>query len=143
MSARRRSHRLVAGFAVVAALVAASCSGGGSITDSGQSATTTPAVTGGDTTMATTTTVAADMLPDCPTEALDTATETVELTFWHGMSGPLGEELDALAAEYNAGQSKVHVTLVGGNYEETLDKYLQSNQDSRPDRKSTRLNSSH
>ncbi|MFZ9628993.1 MAG: ABC transporter substrate-binding protein [Ilumatobacteraceae bacterium] len=132
MSGRRVRTRPAA-LVLVAALAAASCSGGGSVTDSGERATPVPTVTGGDTTLATTTTVAADTLPDCPTDALDSATETVELTFWHGMSGPLGEQLDALAADYNASQSKVHVTLVGGDYEATLDKYLQSNQDSRPD----------
>ena len=34
----------------------------------------------------------------------------VELTFWHGMNGPLAEELGKLADAYNASQSKVHVT---------------------------------
>ena len=87
-----------------------------------------------DTTIAPTTTAAQlDTLPNCPTEALATATSPVELTFWHGMNGPLSTELQALTDAYDASQSKVHVTLIEGSYEETIDKYLQAGQDSRPD----------
>ena len=87
-----------------------------------------------DTTIAPTTTAALlDTLPNCPTEALATATSPVELTFWHGMNGPLSTELQALTDAYDASQSKVHVTLIEGSYEETIDKYLQAGQDSRPD----------
>ncbi|MFM8310756.1 MAG: ABC transporter substrate-binding protein [Ilumatobacteraceae bacterium] len=132
-----RRHRLLK-IAILAGLViAAACTGGSSITDSGDATgTTAPDSSGGAaTTLAPTTTVAADTLPDCPADPqlLADHAGTVELTFWHGMSGPLGAELDALAAEYNASQPKVAVSLVGGNYEEALDKYLQSNQESRPD----------
>ena len=53
-----------------------------------------------DTTIAPTTTAALlDTLPDCPTDALAAATGPVELTFWHGMSGPLADELSKLADE--------------------------------------------
>ena len=87
-----------------------------------------------DTTIAPTTTAAAlDTLPNCPTEALASATGPGELTVWHGMNGPLADELGQLTAAYNAGQSKVHVTLIQGTYEETIDKYLQAGQGSRPD----------
>jgi sn-glycerol 3-phosphate transport system substrate-binding protein len=87
-----------------------------------------------DTTIAPTTTAALlDTLPDCPTEALAAATGPVELTFWHGMQGPLSDELGKLADGYNASQSRVHVTLIEGSYEQTINKYLQSGQDSRPD----------
>jgi sn-glycerol 3-phosphate transport system substrate-binding protein len=87
-----------------------------------------------DTTIAPTTTAALlDTLPDCPTEALAAATGPVELTFWHGMQGPLTDELGKLADGYNASQSKVHVTLIEGSYEQTINKYLQSGQGSRPD----------
>ena len=87
-----------------------------------------------DTTVAPTTTAAPlDSLPDCPTDALTGATGTVELTFWHGMNGPLAEELGKLADGYNAGQSKVHVALIEASYEQTIDKYLQSGEASRPD----------
>jgi sn-glycerol 3-phosphate transport system substrate-binding protein len=87
-----------------------------------------------ETTIAPTTTAAVlDTLPDCPTGALAAATGPVELTFWHGMSGPLADELGVLADRYNSTQSKVHVTLIQGTYEQTIDKYLQSGQASRPD----------
>ncbi len=119
-------------FAVLAAagLLVAACSGGGDINDSGDkpSGTTVPGQT-----LAPTTTVAPDTLPDCPTDALDTATGTVEITFWTGMTGPLAEALQAITDEYNASQSKVKVSLVSDSYEGTADKYLRASQDSRPD----------
>lgn len=87
-----------------------------------------------ETTIAPTTTAALlDTLPNCPTEALAAATSPVNITFWHGLSGPLGDELQKLADVYNATQSKVKVSLIEGTYEETIDKYLQSGQSSRPD----------
>ena len=87
-----------------------------------------------ETTIAPTTTAALlDTLPNCPTEALASATGPVELTFWHGMNGPLADELQKLTDAYNASQSKVKVTLIQGSYEQTIDKYLQSGQASRPD----------
>ena len=119
-------------FAVLAeaGLLVAACSGGGDITDSGEepAGTTVPGQT-----LAPTTTVAPDLLPDCPTDALDTATGTVEISFWTGMSGPLAEALQALTDTYNASQSKVKVSLVSDSYEGTADKYLRASQDSRPD----------
>lgn len=126
-----RTSRAARAFAALTAagLFAVACSDGGSITDSGDKATTTVA---GDT-IAPTTTVAPDLLPDCPTDALATATGTVEITFWHGMSGPLAEELTKLTDAYNSSQTKVHVTLTGESYETTIDNYLQASQGSRPD----------
>ena len=133
-----------------ALLVVTACGSGQSIVTAGQKPTvaTQPPVTfapgdtvapgetrpPADTTIAPTTTAALlDTLPNCPTEALATATSPVELTFWHGMNGPLATELQALTDAYDASQSKVHVTLIEGSYEETIDKYLQAGQDSRPD----------
>jgi sn-glycerol 3-phosphate transport system substrate-binding protein len=133
------------------ALIAAACGSGQSIITAGKEPTvvtqpppvtlapgetlpvgeTLPPV---DTTIAPTTTAALlDTLPDCPTDALATATGPVELTFWHGMNGPLADELQRLTDVYDASQSKVHVTLIEGTYEQTIDKYLQSGQGSRPD----------
>ena len=87
-----------------------------------------------DTTIAPTTTAALlDTLPQCPTDALASASGPVQLTFWHGMSGPLNAALQQLTDTYNARQSKVKVTLIQGTYEQTIDKYLQSGQSSRPD----------
>ncbi|MEY4606613.1 MAG: hypothetical protein RLY45_1373 [Actinomycetota bacterium] len=133
-----RRHRLLTAAALAGLVVVTACTGGSSITDSGNATGTTSADSSGGTgttLAATTTTVAPDTLPDCPADPQLLADNpgTVELTFWHGMSGPLGAELDELAAAYNASQSKVAVSLVGGNYEEALDKYLQSNQEGRPD----------
>ncbi len=133
---RTRSFR--AAFVVASLGLVAACSGGGSITDSGSNTTAanTGSSTGGtDTTdsVAGTTTVPPDSLPDCPTDALASATGTVEIDFWHGMSGPLGEELTKLTDAYNASQDKVKVKLVQGSYEETADNYYAANADSRPD----------
>jgi len=125
-----RTHRFAALAAV--ALIAAACSGGGDITDSGDKPGTTASTTPGET-LAPTTTVAPDLLPDCPTDALASATGTVEIEFWHGMSSVLAEELTKLTDAYNASQSKVHVSLSGESYEITIDNYLQAGQDSRPD----------
>ena len=142
--------RRVAVFAV-AVVVAASCGSGKSIITAGRESPvvtqpvpitlppgdtlpvgeTLPPI---DTTIAPTTTAAVlDTLPDCPTDALAAVTSPVQLTFWHGMNGPNSDELQRLTDAYNAGQSKVKVTLVEATYEQTIDKYLQSGQASRPD----------
>lgn len=136
---------------LLAALLLASCGSGKSIITAGREpsvATQPPPVTlpPGDTlppgetippaptTIApTTTSTPLDTLPDCPTDALAAASGTVQLTFWHGMGGPLGDELQKLTDAYNSSQSKVRVTLIEGSYEQTIDKYLQSGQGSRPD----------
>ena len=41
--------------------------------------------------------------------------------------------MQKLTDAYNASQSKVHVTLIEGSYEQTIDKYLQAGQANRPD----------
>jgi len=133
-ASRSRPLFLLAALGLVAA-----CSGGGDITDSGDKVTTptqpaTDSVAPGDTAAPiTTTTVAPDSLPDCPTDALATATGTTNITFWHGMSGPLGEEITKLTDAYNASQDKVKVSLVQGSYEETADNYYLASQGDRPD----------
>ena len=121
----------------VLGLVAA-CGGGGDITDSGDKPTTPtqgPAETfaPGDSAVATTIAVAPNLLPDCPTGALASATGTTEITFWHGMSAALGEEIVKLTDAYNASQDKVKVNLVQGSYEETADNYYLASQGDRPD----------
>ncbi len=74
-----------------------------------------------------------DSLPPCPAAALDAADGPVDILFWHGMANELGRELERLAAAYNAGQDRVRVRLeFQGGYEQTIDKYLQSNQGNRP-----------
>lgn len=87
-------------------------------------------------TEAPSTTVATPLadLPGCPTDALDAVTSPVEITFWHGITADNEKVLTSLTDTYNASQDKVHVTLQNqGGYEQALDKYLQSGQDSRPE----------
>lgn len=152
--------RRIASLAAVAGLALAACSGGGgdSISNAGNTtpepaATTagaTDASTGGTessgtgatggtdaatTTAAPQTTVATplDDLPPCPTDALDAADGPVEITFWHGMSADNEVALQALTDAYNASQDRVEVKLENqGGYEKVIDKYLLSDQGSRP-----------
>ncbi len=144
---------------VLGALVAlAACGDGGSILQAGndQSPTTpapatVPPATGPPVTAApgetlppttpaptvpapTTTTTPLSSLPACPVDALAGAGSPVEITFWHGMKGGLEDALVKLTDQYNAAQTKVHVTLQNqGGYEQTIDKYVQSSTNSRPD----------
>jgi sn-glycerol 3-phosphate transport system substrate-binding protein len=61
----------------------------------------------------------------CPVDALEAATEPVEIEFWHAMTASNEETLDELIADYNASQDQVVVTGVfQGSYDESLDKYL-------------------
>jgi sn-glycerol 3-phosphate transport system substrate-binding protein len=100
--------RLIA-LTLVAVLLVAGCSGGDSdsadTTDDGDA----PEVA----------------LPDCPIEALDAATEQVEVVVWHFLQGKTGETLQALADEYNASQDKVVVRVEsqGTNNDEVWNKY--------------------
>jgi sn-glycerol 3-phosphate transport system substrate-binding protein len=153
---RRRLAVLVA----VAALVAAACSGGGeSILQSGLDAetttTTTTTATSGTTAGTTAgtedvgggsvatspptsppTTVASslDQYPPCPVDALDGADGPVEILMWHGLTGATEDGINFLADRYNASQDRVRVRLEPqGSYDTTIDKYVQSNQASRPD----------
>jgi sn-glycerol 3-phosphate transport system substrate-binding protein len=129
--------RALGGLAAVA-LVAA-CSGGGSITGgSPTTASSTPssgstADTASVSTLPATTSTVADTLPECPADALASASGPVTITFWHGMSGPLNDEMIKLTDAYNASQTKVKVKLVQASYETTTDNYLQAKQSDRPD----------
>lgn len=141
-SRTRRTRRTgTAAVLTVGALALAACSGGGSsLQDAGNTTPTTAATTdsGGDATAPTaapSTTEATPLadLPACPVDALAAATAPVELTFWHGMTAELEQALITLTEQYNASQDKVVVTLQNqGGYEQVIDKYLQSGQDSRP-----------
>ena len=47
---------------------------------------------------------------------------TAEVVFWHSLSGPVGDELQKIVDEYNAGQGaekNVHVTAVYQGYDGT------------------------
>ena len=136
-SSSRRSSSL---FVLAAPGLVAACSGGGSITNSGGTTTTaaapgtgTPGTGAASTSAATTSTVPPDSLPGCPTDALASTTGTTTISFWHGMSGALNDELVKLTDAYNASQTKVKVKLVQGSYEQTADNYLQASQGNRPD----------
>ena len=135
---RRRTPTVVV--LAAAALLVAACSGGDSITDSGATTppttvevTAAPGDTTGTTAAPTTTALDLSQFADCPTDALDSATAPVELTFWYGLTGALGQTMQDLIAEYNSSQDKVKINAIEGSYEETYDKYLQSSQGSRPD----------
>ena len=143
--------------AAAAVLVAASCSSGESVLTTGNDRPTTtvgaepgstePSSTPDGTTddgttdepaapatdVTTTTTPLAD-LPPCPVDALDAAGGPVEITLWHGLNVDNEDAINRLTDEYNASQDRVRVTAQNqGSYGETIDKYYQSRQESRPD----------
>jgi sn-glycerol 3-phosphate transport system substrate-binding protein len=139
---RHTTARRTTALGVLAAVTLAACGGeGGSLTQAGNDTTTTtvaPSTLPGETTTtpapATTVATPLDDLPACPTDALDSADGPVELTFWHGMTGELENSLKDVVQGYNASQDKVRVKLQNqGGYEQAIDKYLQSGQNSRPD----------
>ena len=108
---------------------------GGSTPDGGTSPDggSAPVATPPPTNATTTTTPLAD-LPPCPVDALDDAGGPVEITFWHGLNTDNEDAINRVTDEYNASQDRVRVTAQNqGGYGETVDKYFQSGQDSRPD----------
>jgi sn-glycerol 3-phosphate transport system substrate-binding protein len=136
------------GAAALAVCVAlAACGSGKSILDAGNAPVTTtktqPPVTAAPgstlpptTTSppATTTTTPLASLPPCPVGALEGLTSPVEITLWHGFSAENEKTLTALTDSYNASQTRVHVTLQNqGGLKQTIEKYNQSSQDSRPE----------
>jgi sn-glycerol 3-phosphate transport system substrate-binding protein len=137
------SRRVALTMLVVAGMTAASCRSGQSLTNAGidrpatpTTASTIPGQTTVPTAPPTTQPRKLDSLPSCDATKLDSAAASgpVNITFWHGLSNELGRELDKLTAAYNASQTKVKVNLeFQGGYEQTIDKYLQSNTANRPD----------
>lgn len=150
----RHTRRAVAGVAV-ALLFASACSSGDSVLTAGNDQTTTTAAEPDDETIdgttdettdgttdeptvpstnATTTTTPLAELPACPVDALAAADGPVEITFWHGLNADNEDAINRVTEEYNASQDRVRVVPQNqGSYEETIDKYYQSSQDSRPD----------
>ncbi|MCZ7629716.1 MAG: extracellular solute-binding protein [Microthrixaceae bacterium] len=63
---------------------------------------------------------------DCPVDALDDASDRVEITVWHAIVGLAAATVEEFAEEYNASQDKVKVTVEsqGANYEEQQTKFL-------------------
>jgi sn-glycerol 3-phosphate transport system substrate-binding protein len=87
-------------------LLAAACGGGGGGGDGNEGAA------GGE-------------LSECPLDALETATGTVEVVLWHFLGAEPAAALEQLADEYNASQSKVRVRVEsqGTNNDELWAKY--------------------
>ncbi len=138
-----RRGRTATSVAVVGCLVLAACGSGESILEAGNEVrptTTPPTTVPGQTTVPTapptTESRPIDSLPPCDTAALDEAASAgpVEILFWHGMSNELGRELERIVGQFNATQDRVAVRLeFQGGYEQTIDKYLQSDTANRPD----------
>lgn len=109
---------------------------GPTTTIAGQEPVATPAPTAPPppATSATTTTTPLDAFPDCPVDAIDAATEPIEITFWHALNATNEDAINRITDEYNAVQDRVEVRAENqGGYKEAIDKYFQSSQDSRPD----------
>lgn len=101
--------------------------------DSGVPGSTEPATPAPTDPPPTTQAAALDELPPCPVDALDGATGTTEITFWHAMTNDNETALQQITDAYNASQTKVRVTLQNQTgYAEMIDKYAQSGQGSRP-----------
>jgi sn-glycerol 3-phosphate transport system substrate-binding protein len=106
---RARRRGLFAAAAAVA-LLAAACGGGSS--DDGESAK------GEDSPVDAS---------NCPAAALDDATGVTEITVWHPYNSLTQETLEKAAADYNASQDKVKVSVEAqGSYPELLKKYEDS-----------------
>ena len=61
---------------------------------------------------------------ECPTSALPDDGPPVEITVWHSMAATTGVVIEELIVDYNASQSRVHVTPVfQGGYADTFSKY--------------------
>ena len=64
-------------------------------------------------------------LPECPLDALEEATEPVEITFWHTMTRANEEALVALTDAFNSSQTDVKVDLVNNSSgDDQHEKYL-------------------
>lgn len=70
--------------------------------------------------------VAPDNLPDCPVDALETATGPVDVELWHAFVGETKLYMERLVEEYNASQDRVNVDLraQGESYDQVLDKFV-------------------
>ena len=69
-----------------------------------------------------------EALPACPVDALDAATEPVEVVVWHTQQAKPLDTMEALVAEYNDSQDRVVVKLEsqGASYEELQRKFESS-----------------
>ncbi len=110
-SPRRRARGAFAvALLATAALVAGACSGGSD-----------------DEATPTTTKDSPAQPENCPVDALDSADGVTEVTVWHPYNTLTQEALETAAAEYNASQDKVRVSVEAqGSYPELLKKYEDS-----------------
>ncbi len=74
-------------------------------------------------------------LPGCDPAALDGAGGPVEITVWSSMKADLlNKTMEDLTNQFNASQTQVKVNYVNqGGYEDTIPKFLDADQRSRPD----------
>lgn len=100
-------RRALCGVVAVAALLATACGGGDDDNDRGSSASGP-----------------SDELPECPVDALDDATQPVELTYWHGMTRVAEDTLKQLTDDFNASQDKVEVKLVNNSAGDQQQKFI-------------------
>jgi sn-glycerol 3-phosphate transport system substrate-binding protein len=106
---RRRRRGLLAAAAAVA-LLSGACGGGNS--DDGGSAEVEDSPVDA---------------ANCPAKALDDATGVTEITVWHPYNSLTQSTLEKAAADYNASQDKVKVSVESqGSYPELLKKYEDS-----------------
>jgi sn-glycerol 3-phosphate transport system substrate-binding protein len=63
-------------------------------------------------------------LPECPLDALDDATQPVEITLWHGLQRELEATLAQLTDRFNASQDRVEVRLVNNADQDQHEKFL-------------------
>ena len=109
MTRRRQACALAV---TAAALVVAACSD--PPTSGGDDARTEGAGDGGRS------------LPECPLDALDEADGPVEVTLWYGgIGGPTEDTLEALVADFNAGQDRVELVASsqGASFAEVYRKF--------------------
>src|SRR5688572_14037320 len=109
----RHPRPLVLLLAFALALVAVAC---GVRDEDGSSPTTAGSDGNGD----------GPQLPDCPVDALESASGVVEVELWHGLGSESENNLEALAEAYNAGQDEVKILVrnQGVSYDEVLRKYV-------------------
>lgn len=112
-----RGRRAAAVAVVAAALLGASCSGSDGTSSSGSGS---GASGSGDP---------ATQLAACPVDALPDSGDPVEVTVWHPYSGPTKTVMDEIVAQYNASQTKVHVSAEAQGSSPELHKKFQESMD--------------
>jgi sn-glycerol 3-phosphate transport system substrate-binding protein len=121
----RRARRLSFAMLLAVAVVSMSCGGSDNKGATPTTTATTDTAAPGATDAISTTTTAKVDPKLCPAKALDSAKGPVAIDFWHSMTAANEDALKKLTDKYNAGQTKVKVTLkYQGTYDESLQKYV-------------------